>query len=429
MYQTNNYPSNFNKKHRKIDIYSLNEAFITNMLESAREIFLRPIRHPLPQTANVVMVILSLATILNALPGVSYPHHALFSMAVAALSLALFLMKANSNGRPVLLGVLYAIALPVSLTLAHTKSGGASVELACLVAGMALIYTSIDWRISWLGNFVGAVIGFCFSIWFLEAGIPLWRDIFLATTLNTILGVMAFLQSNASRDRRRLAKLSIGVTAHELRTPLFAMGLLSSDLRDTSPVNSAPHNTALNMLGLIESMNVTLDLQSNNAIDSWASINQRDCDVDEMIKKAIEKTFITKSGRENIVVSSQERSIVFTNESLFVSAIQNLIMNAERAVAKKNGGESLRVGDVVITTRMNNDENVEIEVTDKGIGISASDQKMIFDDFFTTSGVPSNGLGLTMVKNTVEKMGGSVSVYSELGIGSIFKLTIPAKKL
>jgi signal transduction histidine kinase len=95
--------------------------------------------------------------------------------------------------------------------------------------------------------------------------------------------------------------------------------------------------------------------------------------------------------------------------------IYNLILNA--AQASPSGG--------VITVKTRPiDGTVEISVIDRGAGIQPKDVENIFNPFFTTKrdGV---GLGLAIVSNIVDLHGGSMTVESEPGKGSVFRVFLP----
>jgi CheY-like chemotaxis protein len=68
---------------------------------------------------------------------------------------------------------------------------------------------------------------------------------------------------------------------------------------------------------------------------------------------------------------------------------------------------------------------VLISVSDTGTGMSAATQAKVFEPFFSTKGAQGTGLGLSQVFGFAKQSGGHVSVYSELGHGSTFRLYLP----
>ena len=71
-------------------------------------------------------------------------------------------------------------------------------------------------------------------------------------------------------------------------------------------------------------------------------------------------------------------------------------------------------------------EQARLIISDNGIGVSKDYIKNIFDMFFrATERSDGSGLGLYIVKQTLERLGGKIEVSSELGVGSCFKITIP----
>jgi two-component system NtrC family sensor kinase len=102
----------------------------------------------------------------------------------------------------------------------------------------------------------------------------------------------------------------------------------------------------------------------------------------------------------------------------------NLLVNAVDAIGK-NGGE------ITISTDVEGGSEgsvVVIEVTDTGCGIPYEDQAKIFEPFFTSKGQKGTGLGLAVVWAILEQHGGSISVKSAPGNGTVFTVRLPVEK-
>jgi signal transduction histidine kinase len=100
-------------------------------------------------------------------------------------------------------------------------------------------------------------------------------------------------------------------------------------------------------------------------------------------------------------------------------ALLNLLKNALDTTAG--------IGEVKVEARrMPEDDAVEIVVSDTGAGIDPAVLPRIFDPFFTTKDVGKGmGLGLFVVHQIVEEHGGSISVTSERGVGTAFRIRLP----
>ncbi|MBI3229728.1 MAG: PAS domain S-box protein [Burkholderiales bacterium] len=101
----------------------------------------------------------------------------------------------------------------------------------------------------------------------------------------------------------------------------------------------------------------------------------------------------------------------------------NLINNA-----LLHGYEDKREGKIFVNASSRKDGQIELTVSDNGVGIPAANLNRIFDPFFTTKmGVGSSGLGLNIVHNTVTGLlGGQVRVHSVADQGATFTLILPA---
>jgi CheY-like chemotaxis protein len=70
---------------------------------------------------------------------------------------------------------------------------------------------------------------------------------------------------------------------------------------------------------------------------------------------------------------------------------------------------------------------VLIEISDTGVGIPPEDKSKIFDPFFTTKDMgKGTGLGLSTVQNIIQVHGGTITVESEIGAGSTFRIYLPS---
>lgn len=98
-----------------------------------------------------------------------------------------------------------------------------------------------------------------------------------------------------------------------------------------------------------------------------------------------------------------------------VRALTNLIDNAIRA---SSPGEPVEVGASA------GDEHVEIRVSDRGCGLAPDDLARVFDAFVTLR-PGGNGLGLTISRQIVEQVGGTLTLESELGRGTVARLRLP----
>ena len=98
----------------------------------------------------------------------------------------------------------------------------------------------------------------------------------------------------------------------------------------------------------------------------------------------------------------------------------NIITNAAQAVEDD--------GEIIITTKLKDEEHVAISIADNGCGISEENLGKIRDPFFTTKEVGTGtGLGLSIVDEIMRAHGGDLSVESEVGKGSTFTITLPIK--
>lgn len=101
--------------------------------------------------------------------------------------------------------------------------------------------------------------------------------------------------------------------------------------------------------------------------------------------------------------------------------IMNLIVNASQAIGPERGTLTLRTGHAA--------QSVWIEVQDTGSGIAPQDLQKIFDPFFTTKPVgQGTGLGLSLSYGIIKKHRGDITVRSEVGVGTTFRVELPIRQ-
>jgi two-component system cell cycle sensor histidine kinase/response regulator CckA len=127
---------------------------------------------------------------------------------------------------------------------------------------------------------------------------------------------------------------------------------------------------------------------------------------------------------------------VHADEAQLGNAIINLVVNARDAMPSggtvmiRTVNETVTQASALGTAIMPAGEYVRIEVTDTGTGMSKEIQSKIFDPFFTTKPVgQGTGLGLATVYGIVKQSGGFITVDSELGRGTSFKIYLPRRKV
>ena len=137
----------------------------------------------------------------------------------------------------------------------------------------------------------------------------------------------------------------------------------------------------------------------------------------EDLSKLVEKEAILHQ-IEILREFQQDLPLVQTDAPSLRQVVLNLLTNATHAVQKD--------GKIRIATKRSQNGSVDIIVADTGCGIPKDHLAKIFDPFFTTKPEgKGTGLGLSICHGIVDKLGGRISVRSEVGKGSTFVVTLP----
>jgi PAS domain S-box-containing protein len=115
--------------------------------------------------------------------------------------------------------------------------------------------------------------------------------------------------------------------------------------------------------------------------------------------------------------------LVEANEARLLQVFLNLIQNAAQSIPAGNAEKNR----IHLTTGTTDDGRPFASVEDTGGGIPAEDLTRIFDAFFTTKAIGiGTGLGLSISHKIVTSFGGSIDVKSEVGVGTTFRVVLPA---
>ena len=231
----------------------------------------------------------------------------------------------------------------------------------------------------------------------------------------------------ASREKSEfLANMS-----HEIRTPMNAIlgftGLLMEEIKDKKQKSfiQTIQSAGKNLLVLI---NDILDLSKIEA--GKLTIEKKPCNPVSQFQE-LNDIFSLKFKEENIElvfdIEPGSPQSLYLDEVRLRQVLFNLIGNAIKFTEKGSVRVELRTDNA---DQVHNKIDLMISVEDSGIGISKDQQKLIFEQFLQSSGQDGRkyggtGLGLSISKRLVEMMGGTLTLVSQLGKGSVFTVKLP----
>lgn len=241
----------------------------------------------------------------------------------------------------------------------------------------------------------------------------------LAGTFNSLTDAIArFQREAAQRDRlSALGRLST-VIAHEVRNPLM---IIKGALRTLTRSGAAPEDVR-DAAGDIDEEIARLNHLVNDVLDFARPIRveRAPADINAVCEDAVRA--VSANGASSIALNlAPHLSPVVTDHERLRTVLVNLLANAQHAVDE--AGHADRAGAIELETRPHATDGVAILVRDLGAGIPAGDLPHIFDPYFTTRR-GGTGLGLAITRNIIDGLGGHVSVTSQPGRGTEFRVEI-----
>ena len=238
--------------------------------------------------------------------------------------------------------------------------------------------------------------------------------------LGNAVNHMAESLDNQEMLRRRLTS----DVAHELRTPVANVSsnieaIIEGALEPTNERLSSCYNELERITGIITELEKLRQIEGENMILHIGHV-----DIYELAKE-VKLIFENEMSKKNIRCDIIGEHIdVCIDKDKMSHVLNNLISNAVKYTDN--------YGNIQITFIQEN-ENVVITVKDNGCGIDDNDIQYIFERFYRTDksrnrSTGGAGIGLTITRAIVQLHGGTIHVESKKGVGSLFKVTIPANK-
>jgi PAS domain S-box-containing protein len=216
----------------------------------------------------------------------------------------------------------------------------------------------------------------------------------------------------------------VSMASHEFRTPLTSILMSTETLRSYWPRMNAQqidsklaniHSQISHLTTIVTNVLQLARIQEGKLLPDLKLVQ-----LTELCRSVI-KTFVPDdSTRQTIRFSSTaEQPEIFADEVMIRQVLINLLSNALKYSQPNPQVE---------VTLTSNGKMVEIKVADNGIGIPEKDQKNVFQPFFRAAnakGIEGNGLGLNIVKETIQLHGGRVRFDSSLLKGTTFYIELP----
>lgn len=222
----------------------------------------------------------------------------------------------------------------------------------------------------------------------------------------------------------------ISNVSHELRTPVTVLRSYIDTLYSYG--NEFDYETQKEFIGTINQEIIRLNRMVNDILDfskleADIKLEKEPVNLVKLVETCVNQVSILAQEHNIKVLISKDDDIpnVELNYNSIERAFTNLMSNAIK-YSPENSSIKVKI------SNLKNNYEVEVTVSDEGCGISAEHQKKIFDRFYrvenNTHTIKGTGLGLNLVRTTIEKHhGGVVFVESELGKGATFGFKLPVK--
>ncbi len=226
------------------------------------------------------------------------------------------------------------------------------------------------------------------------------------------------------RELNELKSRIVATISHEYRTPLTTI-LSSTELLEQYGSNWTEDRKRKHFQRIQASVKYLTDLVNDVLFINEAEVGSlkfepAPLNIEQVTRELVEEFQLEDAGKHIITLECQETSTnALLDKNLLQSMLRNLLSNA---IQYSPEGSQVRLELIF------EESEVIFRISDQGIGIPSSDQVQLFNAFFRGSNVgtiPGVGLGLVIVKETVDLHRGEIVVNSEVGVGTTFTVTLP----
>jgi len=223
-------------------------------------------------------------------------------------------------------------------------------------------------------------------------------------------------KENLQKDRLAVVGNMASTIIHDIKNPMTCIQGLAEIIANDSPSNA--QHTAVILKSVDRVMNMSEELlEFSKGIDKALSFNKINCsDFFAETFSLIENEL--KGKNLEFVAKIEYEGNLEINQDKIQRAIYNIIGNARDAMSE---GGSLEVH----VSEADDKENIIITISDTGKGMPEQILETVFDPFVTYGKKNGTGLGMAITKKIIEAHNGKISVQSEEGKGTHFKIYLP----
>lgn len=228
---------------------------------------------------------------------------------------------------------------------------------------------------------------------------------------------------HAELEAKEQMRRFVADASHELRTPLTSIhGFLEVLLRGAASDPEQINKALKSMHGESERINkLVYDLLQLAKLDRAPEVHRIECDLSAIVEDMEPQLLVLAQDREVKLELSPGITIKLDQDKI-KQVLLNLFQNAVQHTQPAKG--------YIHVSIKNLDNGVELSVKDNGTGIAPEHLPHLFDRFYRIETSRARkyggaGLGLSITQSLVELHGGTLTVQSEAGVGSIFRVFIP----